>query len=69
MDLKLLLLFTRKVVDKTINTSEYPSTLRTFIKRIGDEAFHRTYVELKQAEDEQSNKGDNKEQSAEIEQR
>lgn len=58
-----------KVVDKTINTSEYPSMLRTFIKRIGDEAFHRTYVELKQAEDEQSNKGDNKEQSAEIEQR
>lgn len=50
-----------KVVDKTINTSEYPSTLRTFIKGIGDEAFHRTYVELKQAEDEQSNKGDNKE--------
>lgn len=70
-----------KVVDKTINTSEYPSTLRTFIKGIGDEAFRRTYVELKQAEgerqvigikkieDEQSNKGDNKEQSAEIEQR
>lgn len=58
-----------KVVDKTINTSEYPSTLRTFIKEIGDEAFHRTYVELKQAEDEQSNKGDNKEQSAETEQR
>lgn len=57
-----------KVVDKAINTSEYPSTLRTFIKRIGDEAFHRTYVELKQAEDEQSNKGDNKEQSAEIKQ-
>lgn len=39
-----------KVVDKTINTSEYPSTLRTFIKKIGDEAFHRTYVELKQVE-------------------
>lgn len=36
-----------KVVDRTINTSEYPSTLRTFIKGIGDEAFHRTYVELK----------------------
>lgn len=49
------------VLDKTINTSEYPSTLRTFIKGIGDEAFHRIYVELKQAEDEQSNKGDNKE--------
>lgn len=44
-----------KVVDKTINTSEYPSMLRT-------------YVELKQAEDEQSNKGDNKEQFAEIKQ-
>ena len=40
-----------KVVDKTINTSEYPSTLRTFIKGIGDEAFHRTYLELKQAEE------------------
>lgn len=38
-----------KVVDKTINTSEYPSVLRTFIKGIGDEAFHRTCVELKQA--------------------
>lgn len=40
-----------KVVDKTINASEYPSTLRTFIKGIGDEAFHRTYAELKQAEE------------------
>lgn len=40
-----------KVVYKTINASEYPSTLRTFIKGIGDEAFHRTYVELKQAEE------------------
>ena len=39
-----------KVVDKTINASEYPSTPRTFIKRIGDEAFHRTYLELKQVE-------------------
>lgn len=58
-----------KVVDKTIDTNEYPSTLRIFIKGIGDEAFHRTYVELKQAEDEQPNKGDNKEQSAETEQR
>lgn len=36
-----------KVVDKTIDASEYPSTLRTFIKEIGDEAFHRTYLELK----------------------
>lgn len=55
-----------KVVDKTINTSEYPSVLRTFIKGIGDEAFHKTMIELKQAEDERTNKGDNKEQSAET---
>lgn len=40
-----------KVVDKTINASEYPSTLRTFIKGIGNEAFHRTYLELKQVEE------------------
>lgn len=40
-----------KVVDKTINASEYPSTLRTFIKGIGDEAFHRTYLELKQVKE------------------
>lgn len=40
-----------KVVDKTINASEYPSTLRTFIKRIGDEAFRITYLELKQVEE------------------
>lgn len=40
-----------KVVDKTMNASEYPSTLRTFIKRIGDEAFHRAYLELKQVEE------------------
>lgn len=44
------------VLDKTINVSEYPSTLRTFIKGIGDEAFHRTIVELKQAEEEQESK-------------
>lgn len=45
-----------KVVDKTIDTDEYPSVLRAFIKRIGDEAFHRTYAELKQAEEEQEGK-------------
>ena len=44
------------VLDKTINVSEYPSTLRTFIKGIGDEAFHRTIVELKQTEEEQEGK-------------
>lgn len=41
------------VLDKTINTSEYPSTLRTFIKGIGDEAFYRTIIELKQAEEQE----------------
>lgn len=40
-----------KVVDKTINASEYPSTLRTFIKRIGDEAFHRTVQQIKAEEE------------------
>jgi hypothetical protein len=45
-----------KVVDKAIDTNEYPSALRTFIKGIGDEAFHRTYVKLKQAEEEQGGK-------------
>lgn len=44
------------VLDKSINTNEYPSTLRTFIKGIGDEAFHRTMIELKQAEEEQEGK-------------
>lgn len=44
------------VLDKTINVSEYPSMLRTFIKGIGDEAFHRTVAELKQAEEEQEGK-------------
>lgn len=42
------------VVDKTLNTAKYPSELRTFIKGIGDEAFHRTYIELKQAEDRET---------------
>lgn len=44
------------VLDKTINTSEYPSALRTFIKGIGDEAFYRTMIELKQAKEEQKGK-------------
>ena len=44
------------VLDKTINISEYPSTLRTFIKGIGDEAFHRTMIELKQVEEEKEGK-------------
>jgi hypothetical protein len=57
---KVLAALYAEVVGKTIDTSEYPFVLRTFIKGIGDEAFHRTCVELKQAEDEGTNKGDNK---------
>lgn len=48
-----------KVVGKTINTSEYPSILRTFIKEIGDEAFHRTYLELKQVEEGEKSRNNN----------
>lgn len=65
--LKALAALYAKVIDKTIDTNKYPFALRTFIKGIGDEAFHRTVAELKQAEDEGTNKGDNKEQSAETE--
>lgn len=46
-----------------------PKALAALYAKVVDKAFHRTYVELKQAEDEQSNKGDNKEQSAETKQR
>ena len=45
-----------KVVDKTIDTDEYPSVLRAFIKGIGDEAFRRACAELKQVEEEQEGK-------------
>lgn len=48
-----------KVVDETINASEYPSTLRTFIKGIGDEAFYRTYLELKQVKEGRKSKNNN----------
>lgn len=53
---KALAVLYAKVLDKTIDINEYPSTLRTFIKGIGDEAFHRTCIELKQAEEEQEGK-------------
>ena len=54
--LKALVSLYASVLDKTIDTNKYPSTLRTFIKGIGDEAFHRTVAELKQAEEEQEGK-------------
>lgn len=54
--LKALVNLYASILDKSINTSEYPSALRTFIKGIGDEAFHRTMIELKQAEEEQEGK-------------
>lgn len=50
-----------KVLDKSMDTLEYPSTLRTFIKWLCDEAFHRTVEQIKAEENETANKGDNKE--------
>ena len=50
-----------KVLDKDIDTSEYLSVLRTFIKGLCDEAFHRTVEQIKAKENETANKGDNKE--------
>ncbi len=41
-----------KILDKDISTSEYPSTLRTFIKCLCDEAFHRTVEQIKISERE-----------------
>lgn len=41
-----------KILDKDINTSEYPSVLRTFIKGLCDEAFHRTVEQIKAKENE-----------------
>lgn len=42
-----------KVLDKDIDTSEYPSVLRTFIKELCDEAFHRTVEQIKAEEGKQ----------------
>lgn len=42
-----------KVLDKDIDTSEYPSVLRTFIKGLCDEAFHRTVEQIKAEEGKQ----------------
>lgn len=50
-----------KILDKDISTSEYPSTLRTFIKGLCDEAFHRAVEQIKAKENETANKGNNKE--------
>lgn len=37
-----------KILDKKLDTSEYPSTLRTFIKRLCDVAFYRTVEQIKE---------------------
>ena len=44
-----------KILDKDINASEYPSTLRTFIKWLCDEALHRTVEQIKTEENEKGN--------------
>lgn len=41
-----------KVLDRDIDTTEYPSALRTFIKGICDEALHRTVQQIKSEENE-----------------
>lgn len=58
---KALVALYAKVLDKDIDTSEYPLVLRTFIKRLCGEAFHRTVEQIKAKENETANKGNNKE--------
>lgn len=43
------------VLNKSLNSVEYSSTLRSFIKSIGDEALHRTVKQLKTKENEKDN--------------
>ena len=43
------------VLNKCLNSAEYSSTLRSFIKSIGDEALHRTVKQLKTKENEKDN--------------
>lgn len=38
------------VLDGSLNSSEYPSVVRSFIKLIGDEAYRRTISKISQAE-------------------
>lgn len=37
-----------KILDKELDTSEYPSTLRIFIKGLCDEALYRTVEQIKE---------------------
>lgn len=37
-----------KILDKELDTSEYPSTLRIFIKGLCDEALYRTAKQIKE---------------------
>lgn len=43
------------VLNKTLNSEEYSSTLRSFIRSIGDEALYRTVKQLKAKENEKDN--------------
>lgn len=49
---KALVALYAKILDKDINTSEYPSALRTFIKGLCDVALHRTVEQIKVSEHE-----------------
>lgn len=49
-----------KILDKELDTSEYPSTLRIFIKRLCDEALYRTAKQIKDSEDKKDYYGNKK---------
>lgn len=49
-----------KILDNELDTSEYPSTLRIFIKRLCDEAFYRTAKQIKDSEDKKDYYGNKK---------
>lgn len=43
-----------KVLDGSLNSSEYPSAVRAFIKLIGDEAYRRTVAEITKRDQQES---------------
>lgn len=49
-----------KILDKELDTSEYPSSLRIVIKRLCDEALYRTAKQIKDSEDKKDYYGNKK---------
>lgn len=52
---KAVVILYANILNKTLNSEEYSSTLRSFIRSIGDEALHRTVKQLKAKENEKDN--------------